>query len=409
MTGIERLRELVGGISLVTAVCHVTRTSYDREHMDEAEVRLRDFLDDIADQIEREQDEEAKSSLADYLRVRSVEREMERHILDHEGMEDSPVARWARELREALGGRDDEEVTNVATIRKDAYDAYEWVREHGGLDHVMAEWSSRVPYDRHEKTRQRLLGHIAECETALGRRRESIEELGHRVNDLTTENAELRKRAVPEGMEWLLEIWPMWSNGEYCRFGDWWKSDKYGVHEPEKFRKLSIYTPEQLDEWGQGDGESYGYEWNFIRPSDPKHRPDKVEPPAPAVLAADDEPLEVGQTVYEVGENYPPFVVGRLPEPGAYRSVRVVYPSGAFTFLDPERLTHTKPEPPDSWERIEEDADALVDAEINGEGSYNAANAYCNRRGLGEGTSFVLMAQDLVRRCRALAERERGE
>lgn len=25
---------------------------------------------------------------------------------------------------------------------------------------------------------------------------------------------------LPEGVEWLLEVWPKWSNGEYCRFGD---------------------------------------------------------------------------------------------------------------------------------------------------------------------------------------------
>ena len=65
-------------------------------------------------------------------------------------------------------------------------------------------------------------------------------------------------------------------------------------------------------------------------------------------------------------------------------------------------LTH---ESPDTWERLEEDVDALAEAEINGEGSYNAANDYCTRHVLKDGTVWVLVAQDLVRRARALAER----
>ena len=53
-------------------------------------------------------------------------------------------------------------------------EAAEWVRDHGGLDNVRTEWRSRVPYEKYEQRRQRLLGHIAECEAALGRRNESI-------------------------------------------------------------------------------------------------------------------------------------------------------------------------------------------------------------------------------------------
>ena len=152
MTGIERLREFVAGVSPFTVVCGVTRATYDEEHTEVFGARLRDFLSEIADQIEREQVEHAGPY--DYRRIRmewairGVLRDMERHVLGHESMENSPVARWARELRGALGGRDEEEVTDVATIRKDAYDAYEWVCEHGGLDYVIHEWRSRVPRDR---------------------------------------------------------------------------------------------------------------------------------------------------------------------------------------------------------------------------------------------------------------------
>ena len=125
---------------------------------------------------------------------------------------------------------------------------------------------------------------------------------------------EIKKRLMPEGMEWLLEVWPKWSNGEYCKFGDWWKMDKYGEPGPKQFLKLSIYTPEQLREWGQDDGDHFGYEWDFVRPSDLKFRPDKVEPPAPKVLDADGVEIREGYVLYSI-ETGDSVTVGSI-EPG---------------------------------------------------------------------------------------------
>ena len=213
----------------------------------------------------------------------------------------------------------------------------------------------------------------------------------------------LLARLMPEGMEWLVEVWPKWSNGEYCKFGDWWKSDKYGEPEPRQFRKLSIYTPDQLREWGQDDGESYGYEWDFMRPSDPKYRPDKVEPPAPKVLDADGVEIRVGDTVYsaEDGTEYE-VCEAKLPR------VTVEYLAAgipAHSSIVPSLLTHERP---DSWERLEDDATI-------------APVSYCVDRCLpccevrqGDPEPDLAdfteaMARDLVRRARALAERERGE
>ena len=69
-------------------------------------------------------------------------------------------------------------------------------------------------------------------------------------------------------------------------------------------------------------------------------------------------------------------------------------------YVECRRLTH---ECPDSWERLEGDANALAEAETNGRGIYNVANDYCNARGLGDGTVWVLMVRDLVRRAKKLA------
>ena len=93
MTGIERLRELAEGVLPTTAVCGVTKTAYDREHMEVAGDLLRDFLADIADQIEAEQEERVTRRLEDR-------------------------------------------------------DAAEWVRERGGIAYVRDAWRVRSNLDR---------------------------------------------------------------------------------------------------------------------------------------------------------------------------------------------------------------------------------------------------------------------
>lgn len=261
----------------------------------------------------------------------------------------------------------------------------------------------------------------------------------------------VKARMMPEGMEWLLDVWPKWSNGEYCKFGDWWKSDEYGEFEPQQFSKLSIYTPEQLVEWGQGDGDHFGYEWDFVRPSDPTYRPDKSEPPAPKVLdadwveirvgeklydvetgckrtvravnnngtiefdgyanrgwfakffthrapvlAADGRPLKEGEHVYHV-ETGAELVVKELPKPGEYQAVvAFAPPASRLTSFDPDRLTHERP---DSWEQLEEDC------------SMNTGVYTRERMGIdvekvpAKESRRIDMMRDLVRRAKALAER----
>ena len=83
MTGLERLRAL-------------GREQEERSWSTVGKVRGRLMLQ-IAEQIE---DERFREQLA----VERVASEMELHCLGVEGMEDSPVARWARELRGALAG-----------------------------------------------------------------------------------------------------------------------------------------------------------------------------------------------------------------------------------------------------------------------------------------------------------------
>ena len=266
---------------------------------------------------------------------------------------------------------------------------------------------------------------------------------------------EVKAHMMPEGMEWLLDVWPKWSNGEYCKFGDWWKSEKYGESKPQQLRKLSIYSPEQLREWGQDDGDHFGYEWDFVRPSDPKDRMDKAEPPAPKVLDADGVEIRVGDEVFVIatGKTHHVTVIDHIGK--RFKSMEQM--GDDATWLDPVCFTHRAPvlaadgrplregetvwhksglasgvvvsidagslmhtvryrdesgveyrdaakdlthERPDSWERLEEDATKL-------------SPYYYARDVMGLDTDKmppkesrrIDMMRDLVRRAKALAER----
>ena len=393
MTGIERLRELADKYA---------ELGKDHTTIDVVPSGMAMLFSSIANQIERERACDGDTAENIRLIVGGVIDEMERHVLGHEGMEDSPVARWARELRAALGGRD-EEVTDVATIRKDAYDAYEWVEAHGGLDAVKEEWRSRVPYDKHEERRQRLINHIAECEEALGRRNERIKELGRRVNDLTTENAELHRRAMPEGCEW-----PRFEDGEPVRIGDkfeCWCGDTEVVgsvtimegrsvlnrSQPHAFivsdgpftahgERVKRPAPKVLDADGAeirvGDivyllpGDWCGkfpllgcHEWDAMKVISLSYNHDtgRIEcgttssyvvcRPYPSqlthrapVIAADGRPLRDGEHVYHV-ETGAELVVKELPKPGEYQAVVVFAPPAShLTSFDPDQLTHERPD-----------------------------------------------------------------
>lgn len=408
MTGIERLRGVAG---------------FWRENK----------LDDIVEQIEREQ-----GGRVSRMRVLSVVTEMERHVSGVEGMEDSPVARWARELRDALGAlhapgfQESRKVASSLTSHSDASDvsmsAYDllptderesiaWVRDHGGLDAVDAIWDNDVPLAEAVISELWPDGRPDECgnDDVMG---------------------ELRRRLMPEGCEW-----PRYESGELVRIGDkfeCWCGETHVVSSVTIREGRSVLNESQPHSFVVGDGSFTTHGQCVKRPSVP---------------AADGEPLEVGQTVWEVDGTGHPFKVvsirpstGRAMEPtvvtcdagdgtsehilpsqlthqrpvldadgvpvkvgdhgwwveqpGVEIVVKHIDPDecdqltvcdvhGRGNTIGADEFTHTKPEPSDSWESIEEDArglDSGVDREL-----------------------FTHTHEDIVSRCRALAERERGE
>ena len=410
MTGIERLRTLAG--------------EWDA-------YGLGGTLEDVARQIERERacDEDAIENVR--LIVGGVVDEMEHHVLGHEGADDSPVARWARELRRALKSdasdergaqkpswhdhaegagvtSDTQKVTRdpAEDVSVSAYDllpeeereAIAWVRDHGGIESVKAQRRESMPRAAYERKKAGFLGHIAECERALGRRRDAITRLANENDTLRLEIAQMRPRLMPEGMEW-----PRFESGEPVRIGDvvsdvevrsvvfrdggillsdctsvpgWgtWRSYKEPIKRPSKVldadgveirvgdtvyyvdgREQRVNTVARLtdDDYVQfGRINEAGYvtycEAACIQPNQLTHR-------AP-VLAADGRPLREGEHVYHV-ETGTELVVKKLPKPGEYQAVVVfalpTSPASHLTSFDPDRLTHERP---DSWERLEEDA-----------------------------------------------------
>lgn len=210
MTGLERLRAL-------------GREQEERSWSTVGKVRGR-LMGEIARQIEGER-------LRERLAVGRVASEMELHVLGVEGMEDSPVARWARELREALGGRD-EEVTDVAAIRKDAMEAYEWVEAHGGLEKIKQD---ALCWNTAEHVAQNTLDWLARVCPVAG-----IEKCGYGIALEKLEDV-INSRLMPEGMEWLVEAVQLWVHGRPVIYGDG------GSQQLERSERVK--RPEPKDSW----------------------------------------------------------------------------------------------------------------------------------------------------------------
>ena len=342
MTGIERLRQMAEDFKSVKTAEHCTFivNTWRGRYIDDA-------IADIAGQIEREQDKVAQT---DWQTVRDVAADMASRVFMSATI-DELLRVWSRKLTDASDGRcpaADVSMSAYDLLPPDERDAIAWVREHGGVEEVKKKWDGCVPLanvkkmvELHKAKRDRLKAHAWELERKCAERRERIRELDKAI-------AEMRPRLMPEGMEWLLEVWPKWSNGEYCKFGDWWKADEYSEREPSRLTKLSIYSPEQLREWEQDEGENYGYEWNFMRPANTTYRPNKVEPPAPKVLDANGAEIRVGDTVYRVGKStfdpeYDALTVTDIRTKPGLTPIEVKNSHDGYSYGHPEDFTHRAP------------------------------------------------------------------
>ena len=385
MIGIERLRQMAEDFKSVKTSEHCTFivNTWRGRYIDDA-------IADIADQIEREQDKVAQM---DWEAVREVAADMASRVFMSATI-DGLLRDWSRKLTDASDGR-----CHAADVSMSAYDllpedereAIAWVREHGGIEGVKEKWTGHVPrssvkrmVELHEKKRDRLKAHALWLERKCHERRERIKELDKAI-------AELDRRLVPEGMEWP------------------------------KVDGEPVVIGERLVGYGSGDD---GYEvvgvrptcgWVLVKSCDHIRRDggpvilewdaSKCHRPATKVLDADGAEIRVVDKVW--GTNG-----------GAYRvtsahdgKVFALHIGGSFGAevesaggeglyrLRADQLTHERPVV-DTWERLEEDA--TIDP-----------RAYCSEHRLyidpydGDvAPATEKFARDLVRRAKALAERD---
>ena len=233
----------------------------------------------------------------------------------------------------------------------------------------------------------------------------------------------VKERTMPDGMSW-----PFYEDGEPVRLGEHWQQDEYD---------WSITSIDSIEFAEDGVRFENEYADAFYRYGE------RVKRPAPPVLAADGVPIEVGDDLYSV-EGMLKFHVSAIDKKSGRIATEAMF--ALDKWADPKMYTHRAPvlaadgtplregetvwdtkgngpyiikkiendgvvridgsdlgyfgsefvhERSDTWQRIEEDAGCT-------------ATKYNERRG----TIFTTkqqVARDLVRRCRALAERERGE
>lgn len=338
-------------------------------------------------------------------------------VLGRPAPRDEVVAR----LAELIDPGEDVSMSAYDLLPEEDRETLRWVKESGGIDAVQKEVSN----------------YVALCRSIQDADNRRIELCSALCIDSDTgwsdAMAEMLRRLLPVGIEW-----PRFVDGEPVRFGDvgldvhgkrrkchrvmftkagftyvfddigraWWANDCGPLENTEidlgkrvkrptvlaadgepLEKGQTVYLPDGtplhvtgIGDMAAGNQTVFGKAGNDIADCEweavllTHHRP---------VLDADGVPIRVGDEMYGTVEGGP-FIVTEVSDKG---SVFV----GAFpdTGMHGSMLTHTKPEPIDTWQRIEEDAGCT-------------ATKYNERRG----TIFTTkqqVARDLVRRAKKLA------
>ena len=209
-----------------------------------------------------------------------------------------------------------------------------------------------------EDKAERRKRHIGHLETALHDKNALLEQRGWTIARLMAECSELRElrgKVSVERERQILDMWPRFEDGEPVWYGDEVDNIRSSVIAVEFFDG-SITMSSDFDHLHLSFGE-------------------RVKRPAPKVLDADGVEIHVGDTVWHCN-GIASGVVTSIDAGSLMNTTRYVDESGT-EFRDAARsLTHTRP---DSWERLEEDA------ELNDE------------------TGLVGGNLDIVRRAKALA------
>lgn len=134
----------------------------------------------------------------------------------------------------------------------------------------------------------------------------------------------------------ILDMWPRFEDGEPV-----WIGDKAINNKNQRFTVKRIEF--RHGKWMLNDSVTEGHYLNG-------KSGERVERPAPKVLDADGVEIHLGDTVYEL-DGQSGIVIAVHP---STRCVDMRQGHHVSCCMDTSRLTHTRP---DSWERLEEDAD----------------------------------------------------
>lgn len=210
------------------------------------------------------------------------------------------------------------------------------------------------------------------------------------VCEAMAERADTGKRVLTERERRILDMWPRFEDSEPVWFGDAVEAHHGGAITIEaiEFSRGKVCVKDAED----GDWDTSMYAMRPLK----RH--------APEVLDADGVPTKVGDTVYGIGRSQHVFEVIDPhhidPEVGDAFSVRCYDRDEAKEcHCRPELLTHTRP---DSWERLEMEAESIRKSIALHLGDYSPS---CYKR---SGDSIQDRVLALVRRAKALAGAEAG-
>ena len=305
---------------------------------------------DIADQIERETEEQSarlydmrigeEMDVYELFGVEPVDdplTSLRRHV---ENLNDT-IENLRLELGEARDPAADVSMNAYDLLPQEDRDAVAWVRDHGGLDAVKRRWECLSYYadpvprsyaERRIAARQRQ---IDESHAALRRRNARIAELNARVENqrssldgLVAVIDEMRPRLMPEGMEW-----PVYEDGEPVKFGDVVSDgDETGRVYYVTFDTVNPVIIGFTDETPDQDPGT----WLEVSVSDGE----RVKRPATKVLDADGVEIDVGDDLYSV-EGSLKFHVSHVDRINGKIATDAMF--SLDKWADPKMYTHRAP------------------------------------------------------------------
>ena len=184
----------------------------------------------------------------------------------------------------------------------------------------------------------------------------------------------------------ILDMWPKYEDGAYVWIGD----DVSGMDVRSfVFTESGVMVTNLTSVPAYGECRKYG---------------EPLKRPAPKVLDADGVEIKVGDTVWhEDGTMLRVDGFGGIEDGETIVNVHIIRGATQWSAVRSLSLTHTRP---DSWERLERDAEKSI---CDYFGSSSSPDSLCEDGcpGLNSPVNCgVLMKLDLIRRAKALAEKE---